>query len=155
MKKNAILSAMLAALLICIAAFFRPLSLADTVSEASQMKVVLGELGVRNGEAYIDSTDYQTITAEQKAAILDLLEKYPYKRTLRTLFSDGSLSGLGDKALFLYVYADTSLVDSILISSAGKIAVGDTCYSMENAEQVIDRIIEILVGNVQLAEANS
>lgn len=101
-------------------------------------------LGVRNGEAYIDSVDYQDITTEQKSAILILLEKYTYKRTLGTLFSDGSISELGDKTLYIYVYDDVSLVGSIFVSSSGRIAVNEKNYHMENAEQFIEQIIEIM-----------
>ena len=97
-----------------------------------------------NGEAYIDSVDYQDITTEQKSAILILLEKYTYKRTLGTLFSDGSISELGDKTLYIYVYDDVSLVGSIFVSSSGRIAVNEKNYHMENAEQFIEQIIEIM-----------
>lgn len=131
-------------LLVCIIAFFRPLSLSDIARENHQLKMVSGEIGVRNGEAYIDSTDYQAITTEQKSAILSLLEKYTYRRTFGTLFSDGSISGLSDKTLSIYVYDDVSLVSSIFVASSGKAAVNGKSYSMENAEQFIEQIIEIM-----------
>ena len=145
MKKKAIyLVVIVIVLLICIIAFFKPLSLSDIARENNQTKMVLSELGVRNGEAYIDSVDYQDITTEQKSAILILLEKYTYKRTLGTLFSDGSISELGDKTLYIYVYDDVSLVGSIFVSSSGRIAVNEKNYHMENAEQFIEQIIEIM-----------
>ena len=129
MKKKAIyLVVIVIVLLICIIAFFKPLSLSDIARENNQIKMVLSELGVRNGEAYIDSVDYQDITTEQKSAILILLEKYTYKRTLGTLFSDGSISELGDKTLYIYVYDDVSLVGSIFVSSSGRIAVNEKNY---------------------------
>ena len=144
MKKRTIYLTVIAiVLLICIIAFFRPLSLSDIARENNQIRMVLSELGVRNGEAYIDSVDYQAITAEQKSAILTLLEKYTYRRTFATLFSDGSISGLGDKTLSIYVY-DDSLVGNIVVASSGKIAVNEKSYSMENAEQFIEQIIEIM-----------
>ena len=145
MKKKAIyLVVIVIVLLICIIAFFKPLSLSDIARENNQINMVLSELGVRNGEAYIDSVDYQDITTEQKSAILILLEKYTYKRTLGTLFSDGSISELGDKTLYIYVYDDVSLVGSIFVSSSGRIAVNEKNYHMENAEQFIEQIIEIM-----------
>ena len=145
MKKKAIyLVVIVIVLLICIIAFFKPLSLSDIARENNQIKMVLSELGVRNSEAYIDSVDYQDITTEQKSAILILLEKYTYKRTLGTLFSDGSISELGDKTLYIYVYDDVSLVGSIFVSSSGRIAVNEKNYRMENAEQFIEQIIEIM-----------
>ena len=145
MKKKTIYPVVIViALLICIIAFFRPLSLSDIARENTQIKMVLSELGVRDGEAYIDSVDYQDITTEQKRAILTLLEKYSYRRTFDTLFSDGSISGLGDKTLSIYVYDDVSLVGSIFVSSSGRIAVNEKSYSMKNAEQFIEKIIEIV-----------
>ena len=143
-KKTIYLVVIVIVLLICIIAFFKPLSLSDIARENNQIKMVLSELGVRNGEAYIDSVDYQDITTEQKSAILILLEKYTYRRTVDTLFSDGSISGLGDKTLSIYVYDDVSLVGSIFVSSSGRIAVNEKSYSMENAEQFIEQIIEIM-----------
>lgn len=143
-KKTIYLAVIVIVLLICIIAFFRPLSLSDIARENTQIKMVLSELGVRDGEAYIDSVDYQDITTEQKRAILTLLEKYSYRRTFDTLFSDGSISGLGDKTLSIYVYDDVSLVGSIFVSSSGRIAVNEKSYSMKNAEQFIEKIIEIV-----------
>lgn len=143
-KKTIYFVVIVIVLLICIIAFFKPLSLSNIARENNQIKMVLNEFGVRNGEAYIDSTDYQAITAEQKNAILALLEKYTYRRTFGTLFSDGSISGLGDKMLSIYVYADVSLVGSIFMSSSGEIAVNEKSYHMKNAEQFIEQIIEIM-----------
>ena len=144
MKKKTIYLVVIVIVLLIFIAFFKPLSLSDIARENNQIKMVLNELGVRNGEAYIDSVDYQVITAEQKSAILTLLEKYTYKRTLGTLFSDGSISELGDKTLYIYVYDDVSLVGSIFVSSSGRIAVNEKNYHMENAEQFIEQIIEIM-----------
>ena len=143
-KKTIYLVVIVIVLLICIIAFFKPLSLSNTAIENNQIKMVLSEFGVRNGEAYIDSVDYQAITTEQKSAILTLLEKYTYRRTFGTLFSDGSISELGEKTLSIYVYDDVSLVGSIFVSSSGKIAVNEKSYRMENAEQFIEQIIEIM-----------
>ena len=143
-KKTAFLLVLVIALLICVIAFFQPLSLSDTVSEKNQIKMTLAEFGVKNGEASIDSVDYQIITAQQQIAILDLLREYPYKRTFGTLFSDGSLSGLGDKTLSIYVYDNTSLVGNIFVASSGKIAVNEKTYSMKNADQFIAQVIEIM-----------
>ena len=143
-KKTICLVTIVIVLLICSIVFVRPLSLSDIARENTQIKMVFSELGVRDGEAYIDSVDYQDITTEQNSAILTLLEKYSYRRTFDTLFSDGSISGLGDKTLSIYVYDDVSLVGSIFVSSSGRIAVNEKSYSMKNAEQFIEKIIEIM-----------
>ncbi|MDO5416703.1 MAG: hypothetical protein Q4F29_05850 [Lachnospiraceae bacterium] len=143
-KKPAFLAVFVTAAFIGMLVFFKPLSLSGTAGEKNQIQMVLSEQGVRNGVAYMDSVDYPTITAEQKSAIFDLLGKYPYKRTFGTLFSDGSMSELGDKTLFIYVYDDNSLAGSIFVSSSGKIAVNEKNYRMKNAAQFIEQIIEIV-----------
>ena len=70
---------------------------ANIARENNQIKMVLSELGVRNGEAYIDSVDYQDITTEQKSAILTLLEKYTYRRIFDTLFLSWGMDQLEEK----------------------------------------------------------
>ena len=92
------------ALLICCIVYFKPLSLSDVAGTDNQIKMVYSQLGVKNGEPYIDSVDYQDITMEQKNAILSLLDKYTYRRTVGTLFSNGSTSDLGNKTFSIYVY---------------------------------------------------
>lgn len=143
-KKMIYLAVIVIVLLVGMIAFLKPLSLSDIANENHQIKMILSEFTVRNGEAHIDSVDYQAITAEQKRDILNLLEKYTYRRTFRTLFSDGSISGLGDEMLSIYVYDDVSLIGSIIVSSSGKIVVNEKNYSMKNAEQFIEQITEIM-----------
>ena len=36
----------------------------------------------------LNSVEYEDITAEQKSAVLDFLEKYTYRRNFETLFSN-------------------------------------------------------------------
>lgn len=131
-------------LLIGLVIYFKPLSLLDVVSEDHQITLIISELGVRNGEAYMDSVPYQSITSEQKSSILTLLEQYTYTRTLTTPFSDGSLRGLGKRVLYINVYDDTSLVDYISVTSSGKIAVNEKNYNMKDAEQFIEQVAEIM-----------
>lgn len=143
-KKMIYLIIIVIVLLISILTFFKPLSLLNITSESNQIKMVLSEFEIRNGETYIDSIDYQAITAKQKHDILNLLEKYTYRRTFSTLFSDSSISELGDKTLTIYVYDDVSLVGSIFVSSSGKIIVNNKNYSMHSAKEFIEQMIEIL-----------
>lgn len=134
----------IAVLLICAITYFKPISLSDIASENNRIVMILNEFGVRNGAAYIDSTDYQSITPEQKSSIIALFEQYTYRRTFGTLFSDGSLSDMGDQVLYIYVYDGNSLVSNIFVSTSGKIAVNEKSYSMKNAEHFIEQIIEIV-----------
>ena len=143
-KKLPVFLAIAVLLLFGSIVYFKPLSFSGMVEENQQINMVLSEFGVRNGEAYIDSTDYSDITTEQKTAVWAVLEKYTYRRTPGTPFSDGSLSDLGEKMLSIYVYEDGTLTDSIIVTSSGKIAVNGKNYRMANAEQCIDQLTEIL-----------
>lgn len=143
-KKILCLVVIVIAFLICCIVYFKPLSLSDIAEDNNQIKMVYSELGVKNGKAYIDSVDYQDITLEQKSTILALLDKYAYRRTVGTLFSNGSTSDLGDKTISVYVYDDVSLINSVFAASSGKIVINEKVYNMENAEQFIEQIIEIM-----------
>ena len=143
-KKILCLIVIVIAFLICCIVYFKPISLSDVAEDNNQINMVYSELGVKNGEAYIDSVDYQDITIEQKNTILALLDKYTYRRTIGTLFSNGSTSDLGDKTLSVYVYDDVSLINSVFATSSGKIVINEKVYNMENAEQFIEQIIEIM-----------
>ena len=91
----------------------------------------------------MDLTDYQDITDKQKSDILSLLKNYSYRRTWGALFSDGSMSGLGDKLLYIFVYDENTLIDTISISSTGEIAVDDKTYKIENAAHLMEELVEI------------
>lgn len=143
-KKVLCLAVILFVLLLFLILFFKPLSFSDVVKENNQILITANELGIRNGEPYIDYTNFQEITVEQYGSVLAVLGEYNYRRTIDTLFSDGSISGSGEKTLFIYAYDDVSLVGSIIVSSSGSIIVNDKSYQMENTEQFIDRIIEIM-----------
>ena len=142
MKKKTISLLSLAILLFCTIIYFRPLSLSNLVAEDSLINIIFNEYMVENGEPDIKGVEYKDITAEQKNALLPILEKYTYRRTLGTLFSNGSMSGTGNKTLSIYVFDDNS--DSIFVTALGKIAVNNKNYHMENSGQFIEQIIEIM-----------
>ena len=137
------------ALLTCGVLYFKPLSLSDLAGESDQINLLYCELGVRNGEAYVDPVSYQDITPEQTRAILALLGEHPYRRTVGTLFSkNGVISGLGSETLSLYVYDDGSLINEVSLTSSesGKIVVNEKVYRMKTAEQeqLMEQILEII-----------
>ena len=132
------------AFLICCIVYFKPLSLSDVAEADNQMKMIYSQIGVENGEAYIDSVNYQDITIDQKNAILSLLDKYTYRRTVGTLFSNGSTSDLGNKTLSIYVYDDDLLINSVFATSSGKVVINEKTYNMEDAERFIEQMIEIM-----------
>ena len=143
MKRKAIVLASAAVLLLIgLAIYFRPLHF-SVPAESSQITIVLNEYAVSGGEPTIDSAEYQATASEQKSAIRALLEKTAYRRTAGTLFSDGSMTDMGDRTLAIYIYDGDSLSDSIFVSSSGKIAVQNKTYYMKNSEQLIEQIIEI------------
>ena len=143
MKKKAIVRASIAVLLLVgLAIYFRPLHF-SVPDESSQITIVLNEYAVSGGKPIIDSAEYQATASEQKSAIRALLEKTAYRRTAGTLFSDGSMTDVGNRTLAIYIYDGDSLVDSIFVSSSGKIAVQNKTYYMKNSEQLIEQIIEI------------
>lgn len=145
MKKKMLCSIIIViAFFVCCTVYFKPLSLSDVAEADNQIKMVYSQLGVKNGEAYIDSVDYQDIPIDQKNAILSLLDKHTYRRTVGTLFSNGSTSDLGDKTLSIYVYDDASLINSVLVTSSGKVVINKKTYNMEDAEPFIEQIVEIM-----------
>ncbi len=144
MKKRVIyLIGIAIALLICVIAYFKPMSLSNAVSENGKISSMIEHV-IRNGEPGFDAVEYKDITTEQECAILTLFEKYTYRRTFGTLFSNGSMSGLGDKMLSIYVLGDNTSGGEIFVTSSGKIRINAKIYRMENAEQFIEQIIEIM-----------
>lgn len=69
--------------------------------------------------------NYQDITIEQKDAILSLFDKYTYRRTFGTPFSNGSISDLANKTLSIYVYDDNLLINSVFATSSGKVVINE------------------------------
>ena len=141
-KKATVLAAIAVLLLIGLAIYFRPLHF-SVPDEISQISIVLNEYSVSDGKPVIDSAEYQATASEQRRAIRALLEKTTYRRTTGTLFSDGSMSDVGNRTLAIYIYDGDSLADSILASSSGKIAVQNKTYYTKNSAQLIEQIIEI------------
>jgi len=144
MKKKTILRiGIVAVLLILVIAYFWPLSLANAVDESGKINIVLTDFSIQNGEPDINFTEYSDITPDQKQAILTLFEKYTYRRTLLTPFSDGSMYGLGDMVLNIYVFQGISDIDYLGIST-NEIVINTKNYRMKNPEQLIAEIIEIV-----------
>ena len=133
-------------LVICVIAYFKPMPFSDLTDNDNDndIQMILSDFGFENGEAKNESVKYTNITTEQKREILTVLEKYNYRRNFKTLFSDGSISDIGDKLLHIYVYEEDLFCDSIMVSSSGKILVNHKNYSMKNAEKLIEQIIDIV-----------
>lgn len=143
-KKTMCMIGVVIVLLLCIIAFFKPPSFLDTIGENNRLDIILNAFEIEDGEPNIESLVYNDIAAEQKDTILAVLEKYDYRRTFGTLFSNGSITDLPDKTVTILVYDDNSSVATIVVAASGKIAVNNKSYGMEDAEQLIKQIIEIV-----------
>lgn len=134
------------ALLLCGAVYFRPLSLSSSINDSNSFIVQVNDFGIRNGEPYIDSTGYDNITEAQKEKLLELVQEYSYRRTLKTYVSDGSMEQVGDRVVYVYIYNGDNLSESLYVSDSGQISVNDRLYQMKNAEQFNERLEAILNG---------
>ncbi len=144
MKKKMIWFIGIIVLAICVIAYFKPMPFPDIADSDNEIQMILSDFGFENGKAKNESVKYTNITEEQKREISAVLEKYNYRRNLKTLFSDGSISDSGDKLLSIYVYKGDLHSDTIMISSSGKILVNDKKHSLKNAESFIEQIIDIV-----------
>ena len=121
---------------------FKPISLAGLASDSNQVAMVWNEIGVRDGMAYMDCVEYQSLNTDQNKSILSVLDKYTYRRTFRTLLPDDSMPDY--YALNIYFSNETSMNNYIFVSSSGEILIHGKTYHMKNAEQFIEQILEIV-----------
>ncbi|MFR9535003.1 MAG: hypothetical protein SNG49_09275 [Rikenellaceae bacterium] len=126
--------------------YWKSLFLADLLDTDATVRCVYAELGVTDGNAYIDDSGVIILTAEEYADLADLFSEYSYHRTFQTPFSDGSLGELGDGILQVYVYQEDQLLNSLIISSMNKISVNEKVYGLSNAVELIEEVNQILQG---------
>lgn len=145
MRKKTMWAAVgIAVLLICCVVYFHPMSLSDCIGADDRIALSISMLNTSNGEANIDTTDYNDITLEQQKTITDLLENRTYTRSLRTILSNSSLSDIGGKTVTLCVYRGDSLRHSIQITENGQFLLDNRIYKIKNAEQLLDQLTGIL-----------
>lgn len=131
-------------LLLVLVIYFKPVNLADLGEVNSEIRITQQHVYVENGEPYIDSESYNDLSEEQTRSILDSLRRYKYRRTLGTLFSDGSLSNLGEKMICIYIYKEKELVYTVMITDTGNISVNSKIYVMQNSSELIQEIYKIM-----------
>lgn len=124
--------------------YFRPLKLSELITGDQELCITHIVMEVKDGEAYTDSQNYNAITEEQKNDIIELLETYSYQREWGTFFSDGSLQGLGNELLHLFVYEEKELVCTISISDTGSAVIHDKTYNVKHAGELMDHILNIV-----------
>lgn len=61
----------LAALLL----YFRPMEMSDLINEDYEIRITRTEVGVRDGEPYIDTKNYDDLTEEQRQDIISVIER--------------------------------------------------------------------------------
>lgn len=125
--------------------YFRPLRMSDLVNDEQEIVLTQISMGVQNGEPYMDSESYNDLTKEQEQSIINLFQQYTYRRTLSTfLVSDGSLSETGDQLVDIFMYEDSELVCSVIISNTGSISVNDRPYVLEDPLRFIEELLQIV-----------
>ena len=143
-KKKIYFISSIIVLLVCISVYFAPLSLSNIIRECDRIDIILNEFEVENGIADIEAVTYNEITVDQKEAVSDLFDKFIYRRTIGTLFSNGTIKGLGDKTLTIFTYDDNSSVAAIVMATSGKMSINDKSYRCANAAQIIEHIVGIM-----------
>ena len=143
-KKIVYATAIFVMMLVCLMIYFIPMPLLDCFDEEGQINIQVSEFGVDYGKPFITPITYSEITEEQKERIFALCSQYSYRRTISTLFSDGSISGLGDKVAYIFINGNDKNNNYITISSSGKIAIENKTFQMKHAQQFIDQMTEIL-----------
>ena len=130
----------LAALLL----YFRPMEMSDLINEDYEIRITRTEVEVRDGEPYIDTKNYNDLTEEQRQDIMSLFQQYTYRRTPGTLFSDGSISGAINNYINIFVYEDSELVRTIIISDTGGMSVDSRVYVVKEPSALIQDILGVV-----------
>lgn len=100
--KKILIILLIIVLLIFLMIYFRPLSLLEKVNESNQIRIIMTEFVYKGGNPGINSTQYAPLSSEQNQEFLAILKKYPYRRTILTPFSDGSMPNGGNQLLNLF-----------------------------------------------------
>ncbi len=143
MKKKALMIAGVLLLAAAAAVYFRPLPLADTLSGGSQLMVTLFEVEISDGQPVTESPKYDHLTQEQQTRIRELFAESSYRRTLGTLFSDGSMDGLGDRTAYVHVFDGNTWASTVALSNAGECSANYRTYRLDNAPQLVEELINI------------
>ena len=135
-----IVAAVLAALLL----YFRPMKISDLINENQEIHITQIEMGIQDGEPYMDNENYCDLTKEQRKDIIDLFQQYTYRRTPGTAFSDGSLSGISDRIIHLYAYDDGELLYTIFITDTNGLSINERSYVLRDSSGLIQEILTVI-----------
>lgn len=125
-------------------AYFRPVSLSDLLKQAETIQVSVQELGVNSsGTAYIDESDRDVLSSQEKEDVITAARQYSYYRNLSSLLKyDGSKNGSPDKVVMLYV-EENSQIKTICITSMQEIIIDNHCYTMADSREFIEDLKSI------------
>ncbi len=135
-----IVAAVLAALLL----YFWPMKISDLINENQEIHITQIEMGIQDGEPYMDNENYCDLTKEQRKDIIDLFQQYTYRRTPGTAFSDGSLSGISDRIIHLYAYDDGELLYTIFITDTNGLSINERSYVLRDSSGLIQEILTVI-----------
>ncbi len=144
-KKRFICLIIIIGLIAGILSYFEPLKLAGLTDEDPYIVIAYQEFGIENGCPYINNTNYNEITENEKREITNLLKQYTYQRTFGTFFSDGSLTTPGNEAVNIYLYDKNNiLTNTILITDFDDISVNGKVFKLRNSSLFIEKLLEII-----------
>ena len=129
--------------------YFRPMEMSDLIKGDQDILITRTGPGVRDGEPYIDTKNYDDLTEEQRQDIMSLFQQYTYRRTPGTLFSDGSISGAVNNYINIFVYEDSELVRTIIISDTGGMSLDSRVYAAQEPSALIQDIISVIERSVK------
>lgn len=129
--------------------YFCPMEMSDLINEDYEIRITRTEVGVRDGEPYIDTKNYDDLTEEQRQDIMSLFQQYTYRRTPGTLFSDGSISGAINNYINIYAFENSELVRTIIISDTGGMSVDSIVYAVQEPSALIQDIISVIERSVK------
>lgn len=135
-----IVAAVLAASLL----YFWPMKISDLINENQEIHITQIEMGIQDGEPYMDNENYCDLTKEQRKDIIDLFQQYTYRRTPGTAFSDGSLSGISDRIIHLYAYDDGELLYTIFITDTNGLSINERSYVLRDSSGLIQEILTVI-----------
>ena len=124
MKKKILIAAAVLALIL----YFRPLSFpALSFESGDYLSVNRVDLTIADGRPFMTSSIYDFEEGSPEAvAIGEILERYSYHRSLRTLFPNTDLDG-NDAGYWLHLWSDGLYLSS---GGTGEINVNDRVYRM-------------------------
>lgn len=144
-KKIALLVSGLILISICLG-FLWPLSFPNAITEGVPLDMLLADFYVENGETGINSTTYQfQPDSEEYSQIQEILSKYSFHRSLKTVFGCDFMSG-DDAAYVLQLYSGET---SIIFDGTNRVLVNDRAYRIgywgnTTALKMMDEICDVL-----------